>query len=196
MAGTRQKQRRQEQLRGLLRDNPFVTDEELADSLAVSIQTIRLDRLNLGIPELRERVRQVAEGATAQLKSLSGAELVGELLDVELGHQAISLLEITAEMVFEKTRLARGHHLFAQANSLAVAVIDASVALTGTAQVRFKRPVRLGERVVAKALVTGIKGTRFNVSVHSSVNSEEVFRGEFVIFAKGVEEDVSDAHSP
>ncbi len=190
MAGTGQKLRRQEQLQALLQENPFVTDEELADSLGVSIQTIRLDRLNLGIPELRERVRQVAEGVTAQLKSLSGAELVGELLDVELGHQAISLLAITSEMVFAKTKLARGHHLFAQANSLAVAVIDANVALTGTAQVKFRRPVKLGERVVAKAVVVGGKGTRFNVSVSSSVNGEEVMCGEFVIFAKGLEEDM------
>ena len=37
-----------------MQTSPFLTDEELAKMLDVSIQTIRLDRLELGIPELRE----------------------------------------------------------------------------------------------------------------------------------------------
>lgn len=189
------KSARQYRLQQLLIDNPFLTDEELAESLGVSIQTIRLDRMHLGIPELRIRVKQVAEGATAKLKSINGGELVGELLDLDLGHKAISLLEITEEMVFARNNVARGHHLFAQANSLAVALVDADVALTGTAQVKFRRQVRLGEKVVAKGQVAFKKGSRFTINVQSSVNGEEVFRGEFVVFAKGLEEEHADAHS-
>lgn len=196
MIRTAQKHRRLELLQELLRENPFLTDGELSENLNVSIQTIRLDRLNLGIPELRERVKQVAENATHKLKSISGGELVGELLDLELGNQAISLLEVTAEMVFRKTGVVRGHHLFAQANSLAVAVIDAEVALTGTARVKFKRQVRLGERVVAKAQVISGTESRFRVAVRSTVNGEEVCTGKFVIFARGPEEEANDAHSP
>ncbi|HEX3015122.1 MAG TPA: transcription factor FapR [Desulfobacteria bacterium] len=192
MARASKKFIRQETLRELLSNNPFLTDGELAEKLAVSIQTIRLDRIILGIPELRERVKQVAEGATAKLKSISGGELVGELLDLELGQQAISTLEISAEMVLAKTKIARGHHLFAQANSLAVAVIDADVALTAMANVKFLRPVGLNEKVIAKAKVTGLKGNRVFVTVHSSVNTEEVFNGEFIIFAKGLEEGLPD----
>jgi hypothetical protein len=37
--------------------------------------------------------------------------------------------------------------------------------------------------------VTGKRGNRFFVSVCSMVNGEEVLAGEFVIFAKGSEED-------
>jgi len=188
MGRTVQKQRRHEELQDLLRENTFLTDEELAEHLKVSIQTIRLDRLYLGIPELRERLKQVAEGAANKLKSISGGELVGELLDLELGSTALSLLEVTAEMVFKKTGIARGHHLFAQANSLAVAMIDAEVALTGTARVKFKRQVRLGERVVAKAQMIDGSGQRFRVAVRSTVSGEEVFTGKFVIFAKEPEE--------
>jgi acyl-coenzyme A thioesterase PaaI-like protein len=189
MVRTIKKQTRQQRLHVLLLDNPFLTDDELAEKLEVSIQTIRLDRLELGIPELRERVKQLAEGASTKLKSISGGEVVGELVDLELGQSAISMLEITTEMVLEKARAARGHHLFAQANSLAVAVIDTEVALTATAKVEFKRQVGLGEKVIAKAQVTGKRGNRFFVSVCSMVNGEEVLAGEFVIFAKGSEED-------
>ncbi len=195
MVRTIRKKERQHRLEGLLNNNPFLTDDELAEALLVSIQTVRLDRLELGIPELRERVKLLAERAESKLKSISDGELVGELLDLELGLRAISVLEVGPEMVLQKARAARGHHLFAQANSLAVAVINAEVALTATAQVKFKRPVGLGEKVVAKAQVTGRKGNRSLVAVHSTVNGEEVFTGRFVIFAKGLEGEFTDAHS-
>jgi len=59
--------------------SPFVTDEELAAQLGVSIQTIRLDRMELGIPELRERTRQVAEEAHANPKAIAGKDMTGEI---------------------------------------------------------------------------------------------------------------------
>ena len=51
------KQERQKQLQEKLNITPFLTDEELATHFNVSVPTIRLDRLELGIPELRERIR-------------------------------------------------------------------------------------------------------------------------------------------
>ncbi len=56
MVRTVKKQTRQEKLRAMLNDNPFITDGALADILEVSIQTVRLDRQTMGIPELRARV--------------------------------------------------------------------------------------------------------------------------------------------
>lgn len=41
---------RHERLFKMLQRNPFLTDEQLAKNLAVSIQTIRLDRLSLQHP--------------------------------------------------------------------------------------------------------------------------------------------------
>lgn len=38
----------------MLERNPFLTDEQLAKALEVSIQTIRLDRLRMNIPEVRD----------------------------------------------------------------------------------------------------------------------------------------------
>ena len=51
---------------------------------------------------------------------------------MELGVSGISILQTTEEMVFERTQIVRGHYIFAQAESLAIAVIDAKVALTGS----------------------------------------------------------------
>ena len=45
-------------LKELLRElemDPLQTDEALAQRFGVSVQTIRLDRLELGLPEMRER---------------------------------------------------------------------------------------------------------------------------------------------
>jgi DeoR/GlpR family transcriptional regulator of sugar metabolism len=56
----RSKKERQHLLKTTIEENPFITDEELADRFSVSVQTIRLDRLELSIPELRERIKHVA----------------------------------------------------------------------------------------------------------------------------------------
>jgi acyl-coenzyme A thioesterase PaaI-like protein len=172
-----------------IKENPFVTDEELARLFKVSIQTIRLDRLELRIPEVRERTKLFAERSYSQVKSLAGVEIIGELLDIELEKSGLSLLEITRDMVFQKNNIARGHVLFAQANSLAVAIIDAEVALTGASKVSFIRPVRLGEKIVAKAFTNSKTGKRYNISVTSKSNNETVFTGEFRVFAMDHKED-------
>jgi acyl-coenzyme A thioesterase PaaI-like protein len=69
--------------------------------------------------------------------------------------------------------------LFAQANSLAVAIVNAPVALTHTAGVRFLRPVRLGEKCVAYAKVIKKQPSRMQVDVRTKVNGEIVFQGIF-----------------
>ena len=94
----------------------------------VSIQTIRLDRMELGIPELRKRIKSVAKKFYPHVKSISLKEISGELIDLELGKRGISILETTKEMAFGKTNIIKGHHIFAQADSLAIAVIDADAA--------------------------------------------------------------------
>lgn len=173
--------KRHQYLAKFIDSNPFVTDEDLSHYLGVSVPTIRLDRQILGIPEVRERVKHMAQGALHYPTALSTHEVVGELLDLELNKSGISVLAVCDEMVLEKTKIARGHHLFAQANSLAVAVIGAEVVLTGSARIRYKRPVYLGEKIVAKAMVKAQRGSTFLVSVHSKVEQEIVFKAQIVL---------------
>lgn len=182
------KRERQKQLLDKLQADPFVTDEELSESFTVSIQTIRLDRLELGIPELRERIKNVAENNYTKVKSLHGKEIIGELIDLELGKSGMSILETDSSFAFEKTDVVKGHHIFAQAESLAIAVIDASVALIGIANIKYKNPVFAGDKLIAKAEVTRTRGNKYFVWVFIKVKQVEVFRGKFVLvsFSKEV----------
>lgn len=61
---------RRERLQTFLRANPFLSDGRIARHFGVSIQTIRLDRMALGIPDQRTRTKQVAEKAYGRVKSL------------------------------------------------------------------------------------------------------------------------------
>ncbi|MGX1193977.1 acyl-coenzyme A thioesterase PaaI-like protein [Metabacillus sp. SLBN-84] len=179
------KKERQSLLKQTINDTPFITDEELADKFQVSIQTVRLDRLELSIPELRERIKHVAvKQLDDEVKSLPLEEVIGEIIDLELDSSAISIFEVKKEHVFSRNQIARGHHLFAQANSLAVAVIDDELALTAKANIRFTRQVKEKERVVAKAKVihTDEEKGRTTVEVTSYVGSELVFSGEFDMY--------------
>lgn len=181
----RNKKERQLLLQETIKLNPFITDEDLAEKFSVSVQTIRLDRLELSIPELRERIKYVAEkNLENQVKSLPMDEVIGEVIDLELDQSAISIFDVTHEHVFKRNQIARGHHLFAQANSLAVAVINDDLALTAKANIRFTRQVREGERIIAKAKVKSLeqeKG-RTLVEVMSYVGNELVFSGEFTMY--------------
>ncbi|NLM40067.1 MAG: transcription factor FapR [Firmicutes bacterium] len=172
---------RRELLKKRLEEDPFLTDWQLAEEFKVSVATIRLDRMALNIPELRERAKNIAAEAFSDVRALTEEELIGEPIDIELGKQGISILAITDRMVFGRTRIARGHFLFAQGNSLAVAVVNSELALTKSASVRYYKPVYEGQRVVAKAQVIEARGAQYVIQVESKVNDELVFSGEFTV---------------
>jgi len=176
------KRDRQRLLQETLKENPFCTDTELAEKFGTSVQTIRLDRAALNIPELRERTKKVAESTISKVKSLSSDDIVGDLIDLDLNDSGISVLETTEEMVFSKGNVVKGHFIFSHAASLAIAIIDADVVLIGLANIKFKRPVYCGERLVAKAQVIRQKTTNYVVQVITKINGEQVFRGKFVLF--------------
>lgn len=176
------KKERQKRLILSLEEEPFLKDEEMADRYGVSIQTIRLDRMELGVPELRERIKMMAKQNFDHVRSLYPEEVIGQVTDLKLGRSGISILEIRVEHVFARNEIARGHHLFAQANSLAVAVVDAELVLTATAAIRFLRPVHLGEKCIAKANVMKETDHRTQVDVQTTVDGETVFQGVFDVY--------------
>jgi len=175
------KKERQVTLSDKIKSNPFLTDEELAEIFSVSVPTIRLDRLELGIPELRERIKNVAEKNHRKVKSLGSKEIVGELIEINLGESGISVLEANQSMAFEKTKVVRGHFIYSLAESLAIAVIDAHVALVGVANIKYKIPVYAGSKLVAKAEVRQVRGNSYIVWVKIMQKQAEVFRGKFIL---------------
>lgn len=157
--------------------NPFVTDEQLSARYHVSVATIRLDRMALQIPELRQRISRVAQAKLDQIRSLEQQEVVGEILEMHLDRYGISVLHITQEHVFARSNIARGHHLFAQANSLAAAVIDADAVLTAKVQLRFHRVVRLGDLLRCRVDIVSKKFGVVKCRVLTSVADQTVVDG-------------------
>ncbi len=172
---------KEERLIELVQEKPFLTDEELAKHLGVSISTIRLYRNKLGIPDQRERLKNIAKEKEENLKSISMKDIIGELIDLNLGQDGISVLEAKPYMSFEKSDIIQAQYIFAQANSLALALIDAPIALTGMARVRYKKKVHIGDKLVARARLARSKNNKYLVKVVTKVNSEEVFIGKFII---------------
>jgi acyl-coenzyme A thioesterase PaaI-like protein len=179
------KKERQLLLKKLVEQDPFLTDEDLSKRYDVSVQTIRLDRLECGIPELRKRLKRVAsQSMTGEVKSLSSDEIIGDIIDIELDKRALSIFDVTIDHVFQRSGIARGHHLFAQANSLAVAVMDEDLALTVRSTIDFLKPVKAGDRVIARAEVKNESNmeNRTLVDVVSKVGDVVVFTGQFYMY--------------
>ena len=158
-------------------ENPFATDEQLAERFQVSVATIRLDRTALHIPELRERIRQVAANHLDAVRALDRQEVVGELLELKLNRYAVSMLTVHPSQVLARSGIVRGHFLFAQVNSLATAVMDADVAVTARSHLRFYRPVRLGECLRARVDVLAIQSGVAKCQVVTEAQGEVVLDG-------------------
>ena len=167
----------------MIETNPLLTDEELAERLRVSVSTVRLDRAVLALPELRERMRVMAEAAGSRLTSLRQEEVVGDLLELEPNQWALSILDTTPEMAFRHTDRVWDHFLYAQATTLAMATIAAEMVVTGTARLRYRHPALVGQRLVARSKVGIHKGNKYVVSVRTRVQEREVFVGRFIVVA-------------
>lgn len=174
---------RQRLLQERVRENPLQTDDELARYFGVSVPTIRLDRFHLGIPELRLRTAGLARQAVHGLRAMSRQEMVGDLVDLQLGQSGRSVMDTTLDMGFRHNGVLRGHYIFAQADSLALAVVDGDVVLTGLVNAKYKQPVLAGEQIWATAEVLRRMGSRWVVLVVSTVRDVPVFRAKMVVVA-------------
>ena len=154
-----------EQRHGLLQqrlaENPFINDEELAEEFSVSIATIRLDRMALGIPELRIRIM---ERAQKRRPSQSLEDVVGELVDCSPGKSGLSILTATEDMV-DSAHIVRSQFLYAQAHSLTRAVLGLPVCITTVGNIKYKQPVTAGDKLVAKADVIRQRDRKYYVWV-------------------------------
>ena len=175
------KAERQSRLIEMLNDDPFYTDEELSSIFDVSIQTIRLDRLKLGIPELRERIKEMAESQTSKVKTLGVKEITGEIIDLSVGKIGISMLETTNDMTYSKTNIVKDTYIFALTESLAMAVIDAPKVIMRFANIKNLKPVQENDRLIAKAEIYKVKDNKHYVkAIVNSKTHNQIFRGKFI----------------
>lgn len=177
----RSKVQRQKELIDILKLDPFYTDEELANLFKVSIQTIRLDRMTLNIPELRERIKSIAENESLKVKTLGIKEITGEIIDLSVGKVGISMLEVTDDMLYSKTNTLRDTYIFSLANSLAMSVVDAPKVIMRFANSKCLKLIEQKDRLIAKAEVYKKVDKKHYVKV--IVNNrvqEQIFTGKFI----------------
>lgn len=167
------KRARQEKLAKAIRENPFLKDDELAAKLGASVATIRLDRAELGISEYRERIRNVAQNKT------SPSENVGKVLDFNLYHDGISVLNTSDAPVFENSTVIKAQAMYAYSENLALSVINAEKALIKVANIKYIKEVHRGDTLVAKYEVMRVRDHEYIVWVRIKKDMAEVFRGKF-----------------
>jgi len=174
------KKSRQVKLSEIIENEPLTTDEDLASRLQVSVSTVRLDRALLGIPELRERTKRRAQEAISRLRSLSLNEIVGDLLELEPNKWALSILKATRDMAYRNTKLIWDHYIFAQASSIAVAVIGAETVIVDSMRGECKGHAHVGDALIARAKVGVNKEGATIVSVRTKIADKEIFVGRFI----------------
>jgi acyl-coenzyme A thioesterase PaaI-like protein len=107
--------------------------------------------------------------------------LVGEPLEVDEG-TAVASLVTTPEMAADDRGLVHGGFVFGLADYAAMLAVNDPYVVLGSAEVRFTKPVRVGERLLARAAVEEANGRRSRVGVQVLRGGEVVMAGTFVCF--------------
>ena len=105
--------------------------------------------------------------------------LVGRLVSLEEGVEAVAELETGDEMAVDEHGLVHGGFTFSLANYAAMIAVNHPNVVLGGADCRFVAPVKAGETMVARASVKGVEGRRRDVEVEVSVGEKRVFEGIF-----------------
>jgi uncharacterized protein (TIGR00369 family) len=108
-------------------------------------------------------------------------KLCGRPLLVEEGLSRVELVT-TARMAVDEAGLVHGGFIFGAADHAAMIAVNHPHVVLGASEVKFLKPVRVGETVVARARVQEVKGRKYRVSVDVSRDDAEVFQGMFTCF--------------
>lgn len=107
--------------------------------------------------------------------------LCGEPMEVGNGLSRVKL-KTSPEMAVDSQGLVHGGFVFGAADYAAmIAVNDPNVVL-GAAEVKFLRPVKAGDEIVARAEVVRAEGKKRSVTVDVEKNGDCVFEGVFTCF--------------
>ena len=105
--------------------------------------------------------------------------LVGRVVSLEEGVEAVAELETVDEMAVDEHGLVHGGFTFGLADYAAMTAVNHPNVVLGGADCRFVAPVKAGETMVARASVKGVEGRRMDVEVEVSVGEKRVFEGVF-----------------
>ncbi len=108
-------------------------------------------------------------------------ELCGHATAVEEGTSRVALATVE-RMAVDETGLVHGGFVFGLADYAAMIAVNHPNVVLGAADVRFLKPVKSGELLVAEARIETADGKKRVVTVTVSRDGEAVFEGTFTCF--------------
>jgi acyl-coenzyme A thioesterase PaaI-like protein len=105
--------------------------------------------------------------------------LVGEPLELGEGTAAVALTTLP-EMAADDRGLVHGGFVFGLADYAAMLAVNHPHVVLGSSEVRFSKPVRVGERLVARAAIEESDGRKSRVRVDVLRGEESVMAGTFL----------------
>jgi uncharacterized protein (TIGR00369 family) len=88
----------------------------------------------------------------------------------------------TDRMTVDDTGLVHGGFIFGLADHAAMIAVNHPNVVLGAAEVKFLKPVKSGETVIAEAKIKDESGKKMVVSTSVSRNGDKVFEGHFTCF--------------
>lgn len=114
--------------------------------------------------------------------NLTSKSLVGEPIKIGKGYAEVKL-KTDEEMIVDEYKLVHGGFTFGLADYAAMLAVNEPTVVLGKAEVRFTRPVKLGDEMIAKAEVQEDLGKKKIVFVEVfNQKGEKVFEGTFYCY--------------
>jgi acyl-coenzyme A thioesterase PaaI-like protein len=107
--------------------------------------------------------------------------LVGEPVEIAAGRATAALVTLP-EMAADDRGLVHGGFVFGLADYAAMLAVNDPNVVLGGAEVRFAKPVRVGEKLAAHAVIEETDGRRSRVRVEVLRDGEAVMAGTFTCF--------------
>lgn len=108
--------------------------------------------------------------------------LLGKPINVETGKSAIVELVANEYMVVDNEGLIHGGFTFGLADYAAMLAVNDPNVVLGGAEVKFTAPVKMGQKMVAKAKIEASDRRKRIVFTEIKVDDRVVFKGTFTCF--------------
>lgn len=107
--------------------------------------------------------------------------LCGQPEALEEGYSRVEL-ETGADMAVDDCGLVHGGFVFGQADYAAMIAVNHPNVVLGAAEVKFLKPAKVGQTLVAEARVVDSAGKKRLVDVSVSIGASTIFEGRFTCF--------------
>jgi acyl-coenzyme A thioesterase PaaI-like protein len=116
-----------------------------------------------------------------QTHARANQTLLGKPLKIADGFSRVELTTIET-MSVDLKQLVHGGFVFGLADYAAMIAVNHPNVVLGASEARFQKPVRVGETLIAEAVVKSVEKNRRQVEVVVKRNGEQVFEGTFTCF--------------